>query len=175
LLFARVQITGQQERLGRIPEDLACAGEHAEARVVVIRLANAAITLERCAHSGVRPAAEPATGRLTVSERELVDESVHLVGKHCNTFRVAEPHLEQCAVPDRGERRHRPSTIAGSRICALHGSARIFDQAKVKERDGEHPEQTDLRIHEEFTRANIEPLHQGESTLEPCSGSTRST
>jgi len=65
--------------------------------------------------------------------------------------------------------------IAGSRICALHGSARIFDQAKVKEWDGEHPEQTDLGIHEEFTGANIEPLHMGESTLEPCSGSSRST
>jgi hypothetical protein len=75
-------------------------------------------------------------GRLTVSQREFIHESPHLVGKRCNTFRIAEPHLEQRAVPDCGERRHGPSTIAGARICTLHDSARIFDQAKVKERDG---------------------------------------
>ena len=42
-------------------------------------------------------------GRLTGSECEFVDESLHFVGKRRDPFWIAEPYLEQCAVPDCGE------------------------------------------------------------------------
>ena len=51
----------------------------------------------------------------------------------------------------------------------------MLDQAKMNERDGEQPEQRDLRIHQEFSRTHVQPLGQGEPALQPCPGGPRST
>ena len=124
-----VQVAGEEQRLGRIPQGLACAYEHSKAHVVFVCAPNPLISVARCAHSGVRQAAKPPTRSSTVSEREFLHERVHLIGKRGHTLGVAEAHLEQRAVPDCHEPRHRPSPIASAGICALHAGARILDQA----------------------------------------------
>jgi len=171
----RGNLTGEEERLRRVTEDLACPCQHAEARVIFVRVADRAIRLARLARAGARPGAKPPPGRSTVSEREFIDQSAHLVGKSGHPLRVAEPHFDERAVPDCAEARHRPSAIPSARMRALQDSARLLNEAEMNERDGAQPEQRDLRIDQKLAGGDLQSLRQGEPALEPCASGPRAT
>ena len=110
-----------------------------------------------------------------MSEREFVHERVHFIRKSGHSLGVAEPHLEHRAVPDCDKPRHGPSPIASAGMCALHARARLLNQTEMDEWVGKQAEQRDLRIHEEFTRTDVQPLGKREPALQPCPGGARTT
>ena len=58
-------------------------------------------------------------------------------------------------------------------MCTLHARTRLLNQTEMDEWVGKQAEQRDLRIHEEFTRTDVQPLGKREPALQPCSGGAR--
>jgi hypothetical protein len=87
---------------------------------------------------------------------------------------LSEAHLEQRAVPECDEAGHRPSTGASAIVGAREAVAPLRDEAQVKKRNGEHREERDLRVDEEFARTDVEALCRRKTALEPCPGVLRS-
>ena len=175
LFLSRAPITLEQQGLGGIPQDLACSRKHPKPRILFVALPDAAITLDRVAHSGVRPPAKPPAAIPSERERELVDQRAHFIGKSGDTLRVAEPHFEQRVVPDGHQPSHRLCQLMRARVRLLQASAPLLHQSEVKERDGEQPKQRDLRIgHERFSRRQVARLRKSESALTPGAGRVRS-